>query len=127
MADIQANFENGTLNTLKKILSQNKALDIKYEHNGENDPYFTHTVSSKGVEIFYLKYAIPGKADDSTLRIDGKIQKWSPGAVKELHDAVNRAWWEKEHAKKVAKEQEEAAKIQQEQNEITSFLSGFLR
>ena len=126
MENIQNAFEKGTVDTIKKILSKNNNLNIDYKHDGADDPYFTHTVSQNGIEIFYLKYAIPGKADKSTLRIKGRTQKWSTEAIKELYEAVDKAWWAQVRARDDAKEKAKTDKIQQEQDEISSFLAGFL-
>lgn len=126
MSEIQKSFEKGVLKTLKEILKRTD-LNIKYEHHGAEDPYFTHTVKDGKTEIFYLKYAVPGTANESLLRIKGKKQKWSLESIDELHQAVDKSWWAQEYENRVAKEQDKAAKIKKEQEEMMSFLSEFVQ
>lgn len=127
MAELTAKrkYEQGLIKTIKEML-KNPDVNIKYEHDGGNDPYFTYTVSQEKTEIFYLKYAIPGKADKSTLRIKGKTQDWDPESLKELDLVVSKAWWDREGAKDAKKQQAKEDKVKQEQAEISSFLAGFL-
>lgn len=127
-------FEQGALNLLHDILKR-PDINIKYEHNGSSDPFFTHTVTLNDKEIFYLKYLIEEQyrgidakvstSDKSLLRIDGNQQDWSVESLEALHRLVDHAYWEQKRRKEAEKQQKIDDKKIQEQNKTISFLSNF--
>jgi len=127
MAEIKDAFEKATVDTIKQILKTNNDVDIKYEHHGGEDPYYTHTVSHGDTEIFYLKYAIPGMGGTTELRINGRYQSnWSEEAMKELNGVASDAWWTQKRREEEAKEKAKNDNVKKQQAEISSFLAKFL-
>ena len=122
-------FEKGMLNSLKELLNKATDLDIKYEHNGSTDPYFTHTVKDGETEVFYLKYSREEKRKDNpiTFRLFGKTQQnRSDEAIEELHKAADDAWWAQDKRKREAEEQSKTDKVKAAQNELKSKMDDLL-
>ena len=102
-------FEQGMLNSLKQLLKEATDLNIKYEHNGSVDPYYTYTVKDGETEVFYLKYSREVKRKDNpiTFRLFGKTQNWSDEAIEKLDKAVDDAWWAQDKRRREAEERQE--------------------
>ena len=121
-------FERGMLNSLKELLKKATDLEIKYQHNGATDPYFTYTVKDGGTEVFYLKYSREEKRKDNpiTFRLFGKTQNWSEEVLKELYEAVDSAWWDQDKRKREAEEQSKTDKVKAAQEELKSQMDALL-